>query len=904
MLEDFSVISGAGVTSSGFTVINGDVGLSPLITISGFTFSTSPGPGVVNGTVHYADLPASGAQSDALTGYNTLAGMAYLPANDLTGLDLGGMTLTPGVYHFETSAGLTGNVTLDNTGGDANSVFVIQIGSTLTAAVGSSVTILGVAPTIYWQVGSSATLNTNTDFSGNVLALASVSLGTGARLVNGRAIALTGAVTLLGNSLSSPGFVLATTGRYWNGYASALWSDENWSTTVAGTDQVALGADADVIFSVNPSPLNQGITELNGDTTISSLTVNDSAEVNIGGTDTLTISSTGLVTGININAGAGMTTISSNLELVNLPNIKVNNVDGLLISGVISGSNGMTKAGAGILALTGSNVYTGPTVVNSGTVLVGNSSAFGNGTLTFNSGLIDTYNSQSLQINVDNYEQTGGVIAMHLEGTTPGSYTQYNVAGSAILGGGAVFVYDLTGNYVPVGGDTQNILTTTAGRSGGFESDSPYSNFYNADLDQNIYYHQGDTLLYPTITYDLNNAYVVWVQDSFDSLLDLTRNQTSVSQMLDAYQGGDPADPNGVLTYLGTQITADLPGLYDLIAPDELTSIFQIGFTNAETQNLNIERHLELVRQGSGSISPQPVMAPDSKSGLGGKSGMVNQMSETTHGNQWSTFVEGTGGSASVDSDGNGSAYDFNTAGITVGADRRINDHFAIGVLGSYANTEAELTNNGRIDIDSYKGAVYATAFANGFYVDALVGAGYNEYDSKRSSLLDYSNGSTDGWELDTLINAGYDFHYNQWTISPMASIAYTLVDMNGFTETGSSTPLSYPDQSQESLRTNLGAEIAYTAIYRGMAITPQVRMSWQHEFLDHDQSIDSQFASDSGPMFTVYGPRMNADRALVSAGLSVQVTPSLCVYGYYDGQLGTSRYNSNSVSAGLKFDF
>jgi outer membrane autotransporter protein len=88
------------------------------------------------------------------------------------------------------------------------------------------------------------------------------------------------------------------------------------------------------------------------------------------------------------------------------------------------------------------------------------------------------------------------------------------------------------------------------------------------------------------------------------------------------------------------------------------------------------------------------------------------------------------------------------------------------------------------------------------------------------------------------------------------------------------------------------------------MTITPQLRLSWQHEFLDSTQSIDSQFATGSSPMFSVNGPRMDRDRALIGAGVSVQITPTLCIYGFYDGQLGTSNYSSNTVSAGLKFDF
>lgn len=1004
--ESFTIVSSQGLTNNGLTVINGNVALSPLTTITGFDFSTPPGGGVVLGTVHYNDGLASQARADSLTAYNTLAGKAYLPANDLTGMDLGGMTLAPGVYHFNTSAGLTGNMIL-NTQTDPNAVFIFQIGSTLTTDVNSSVTVIGAGAgsdrNIFWQVGSSATLNTGTSFTGNILALASVSLGTGSELANGRVIALNGSVTLLGNAVSAPSQLVAADGRFWNGSANHLWSSANWSSTAAGADHINLGSNVDVIFSINSGAVRQN-TILDSDTTISSLTFNDPAAVTIGGSNTLTLSATGLNTGIHVNNGAGLATIRSALVLGYLSEIvTVNNADGLVISGVISGGNGLTKAGSGRLTLTGSETYTGVTVISGGILQVGNGStagssidssssvliadsspgmsilainlksgetfgssvidngqirwiatgtniqaadsvfsgtgsmritgsgktvllgsnsftggtiikttgsvrvgspsALGSGVLTLRNGRLDTYQSAVLGINVGGYVQSGGEISLHLKGTSPGSYTHFNVAGTAELSGGTVFAYDGTGNYTPQGGDKQRIIHTTGGLSGNFASNSPYSKFYNAELDQNILYHRGDTLLYPTITYKANDAYIKWIQGSFRSLggLDLTPNQKAVAVALDGYQHQHSDDPDGVLTYLNGRTLADLPGLYDLIAPDELTAIFQMGFSAAEIQNTNIQRHLELVRQGSAPASQPPHYASSAKDSKGG---MVEQTAVGPEMNRWSVFLEGTGGSANVDTTRNASGYDFDTLGMTLGADLRVNDHFAIGVLASYANSEASLINHGNIDAENYKGAVYATVFGNGFHVDALLGAGYNTYDTKRSSLLGYAEGRTEGYELDTLLSAGYDFHQGNWTFSPTASVAYTRVNLNNFTETGSMTPLNYPDQHQESLRTNLGANISYLAMINGMRVTPQVRISWQHEFLDNTQAMESRFASGNGPMFTVHGPHMDQNRALIGAGVNVQITPMVNVYGYYDGQLGGSGYYSNNVSAGIKIDF
>jgi type VI secretion system secreted protein VgrG len=154
-----------------------------------------------------ADGVALQAQNDLTTAYNQAAGLAV--TQTLTGIDLGGLTLTPGVYFFSSSAQLTGMLTL-NGEGLTDPVFVFQIGSTLTTASGSSVVTTndGNSSTpgisVFWQVGSSATLGTGTAFEGNILALTSITANTGATILDGRVLARNGAVTLDGNSIMAP----------------------------------------------------------------------------------------------------------------------------------------------------------------------------------------------------------------------------------------------------------------------------------------------------------------------------------------------------------------------------------------------------------------------------------------------------------------------------------------------------------------------------------------------------------------------------------------------------------------------------------------------------------------------------------------------------------------------------
>jgi Ice-binding-like len=203
--QPFVVLGGAGVTNTGPSVLNGDLGVTPGTSLSGFG-----APAVVNGATHDNDAVAAQAQADLTTAYNVAAGQPIAPGNDLTGVDLGGLTLSPGAYGYSTSAELTGQLTLD-AHGDPSAQFVFVIGSTLTTASASSVVLTnGASPcNVFWKIGSSATFGSGTAFQGNVMALTSISLNSGVTVL-GRALARNGEVTLINDVLTQPGCATET----------------------------------------------------------------------------------------------------------------------------------------------------------------------------------------------------------------------------------------------------------------------------------------------------------------------------------------------------------------------------------------------------------------------------------------------------------------------------------------------------------------------------------------------------------------------------------------------------------------------------------------------------------------------------------------------------------------------
>ena len=197
--DSYAVLAGQTVTNTGPSTVNGDLGVTPGAAITGFP----------PGTVHAADAVALQAQSDLTTAYNDAAGRtppAAIPA------DLGGLTLTGGVYKSASALGLTGALTLDAQG-DPNTVFIFQAASTLITASASHVNLInGAQPcNVFWQVGSSATLGTSSVFVGNILALTSVSMNN-AVTVQGRALARKGSVTMINDTLTAGRCAPGTTG--------------------------------------------------------------------------------------------------------------------------------------------------------------------------------------------------------------------------------------------------------------------------------------------------------------------------------------------------------------------------------------------------------------------------------------------------------------------------------------------------------------------------------------------------------------------------------------------------------------------------------------------------------------------------------------------------------------------
>jgi autotransporter-associated beta strand protein len=585
------------------------------------------------------------------------------------------------------------------------------------------------------------------------------------------------------------------------------------------------------------------------------------------------------------------------------------------IDAPITGTGGIAKEGAGTLVLNAQNTYSGSTFINGGTLLMNGSLASpqvfvnpggmlgGNGLFfgqIFNSGLISPGNSPgTLRLNGNYTQSPAGTLRIEIGGRQPGQFDVLEVGGHASLDGTLELVR--TNGFKLKRGDRFEILTAEGGVSGEFAHVSnPFA---------------GRTILRPGLVYEDDAVILTLLRESFLKLDGLTPNQRAVAAALD--RASDHGRAEKIFAFLDERLLEKLPGDFDKIAPEELTSIFNFVTALANLQGKNLERRTGDLRSGASGFSsgltmqgnaPSYASTMEFRAGAAGPTGSESKEAKEVltpaPDNRWGVFLTGVGEWVDVDGDGNARGYDITTGGFTLGLDYKVCSNFAVGIAAGYAGTGIDLTDDGSVLVNGGKLAVYATTFIGGWYADAAVTGGYNSYDTKRSALQGTARGSTDGGELNVLLGTGYDWKLGGLQIGPTANFNYTLTGIDGYTEHGSLAPLNIASHNAESVRSAFGFKASYDWKLGGVVVKPEVRAAWQHEYGDSSYGINASFANGAGGNFLVNGPEIGRDSLLLGAGFAVQLNERAATYLYYDGELGRERYDSHSVSGGLRIAF
>jgi uncharacterized protein YhjY with autotransporter beta-barrel domain len=596
----------------------------------------------------------------------------------------------------------------------------------------------------------------------------------------------------------------------------------------------------------------------------------------------------GQAAGIRITDGAnntvhnsGTVTALSGLALIgNNGNESIEN-DGLMIGSVDLG------AGHNIFHNDGDGRVEGGSYIN-----------IGAGNLFMNNGDLAPGGLNAIQstaLTATFRQLTNGVTHIKLGG--PSVNDRVNVNGTAALDG--KLSVGLFGGYLPRKADQFTVFTASQNITGRY--------FSMFDPLKGVYALQLGTV------YSANSVVLQTLQDSYSQFA-ITPNQHSVAQNLDTVSGlgtmgGDPREA-ALVAFLNTVPGTNLPVQLDLISPASYGALFDATAGAADIHARNVERRTAELRAGTAGFGgfslydPKGHLdAPWAKQG-GGGGGDLTSDKPTASPNAWHAFAIGSGQILDVGDTANAAGYDIETAGATLGADRRVSDSFAYGLTAGYVGDRAFLVNGGRVTVNGGRAGAYGTWFGDGPYLNGSVEGGYNYYDTRRTGIGGTAAGSTSGPEIDALLGGGFDLKRDRLTFGPVASVQYTYIEIDNFTETGSMAPLHLEDNHSHSFRSLLGGRVAYDLPVDGITLRPELQLGWQHEFLDVDRSINSRFATGAGNVFRVTSPTLGRDNLAVSAGVGVQWSRSLGTSVYYDGELARQNYVAHTINVAVSLNF
>jgi autotransporter-associated beta strand protein/T5SS/PEP-CTERM-associated repeat protein len=716
---------------------------------------------------------------------------------------------------------------------------------------------------------------------------------------------------------------------------------------------VILQNESQIANGANVTIKRDGLFDMNSfGETINNLIINRGNVVNVptNGLNSLALFGTLDMTGGSITGGLGATPglflagansdvtatsdaagnaalIASNVSLGGITRtFTVNDGPGAVdldVTGVVQDATaGLTKEGDGLMRLAGDNTYAGDTTVNAGELRVDGSIVSAQtlvnsgGTLSgigilggnlINNGTVSPGDSPgTLTVNGNYTQNASGTLVIEI--TSLATHDLLQMGGAANLDGTLQIVK--LSNFAVLAGDKIIFLTAANGVNGEFAT--VISDFGSTG-----------TLIMPEVIYEPNDVALLFAQGSF-VIGGLTPNQTAVAANLNNSVGDPRAD--ALINFLDTEQLANLPHDYDLIAPEELAALYEISFSQAVVRNINLQHRMDDIRAGSTGFSGNgfnmtTTSASNDDPGLsygleGGKVVLPSAKDKDvvmlpTPENRWGVFATGSGDFVNVgDDDHNAHGYDITSGNVLVGVDYRAGDHFAIGLDGSYSSGTANLVDHGWIDVDGGQAGAYATVygfkiFGSLVHFDAGVDGGWNSYDTRRTGLQGLPvRGSTNGSEFNAFVAYGGDWYFGHLDVGTWSSLQYTDVNVDSFTETGSLAPLHFPDQDEDSIRGSTGVRLAYDFKGGRTIFRPEVRAAWQHEYGDQAYPIDARFASGAGGIFTVHGPSIGRDSALVDGGMSILWSNRVSTYIFYDGVLGRSNYDNNAVSGGFRFAF
>lgn len=656
----------------------------------------------------------------------------------------------------------------------------------------------------------------------------------------------------------------------------------NGGSIVINGPFVALGS-----MNVHSSVTVNGEAALGGSLNTNGSTITVNGQLVVGDSfnpNSSTVSANGAAfIGDSFNVNASTVTVNGDFAIGGSANLDqgtqlVVNSSGIMVVGTATNINSNSLARInGLLA--------SPTVsVNTGGTLKGTGLIAGN---VFNNGIVAPGNSPGVLTILGNYSQlANGTLQIETGDLLV-------VGGTATLGG----TLEYQGSDLEYGQQVSFLL----------------ANDIEGEFDQIV---MPDSNRFRGRFIDAGGEGILLIAPTSYTLVAETGNQRNVAAALDSYIPASGNDRETVSIALDQLTASEYPAAFDAISPAYYETLTAITIEQAVAQSQMIAQRLSAVRLGARGFQAIGIDAPlvndkDGKSVLDAKDAKNGKdvITPTTD-TKWGVWAMGNGIFSKYTSLNQLPNYRFQNGGFFVGADYNWNEHFATGVFGGYQGTYAKYSNGSMASVNSALFGGYATYQNGGFYSDAIVSGGYNGYVSKRSvafSTIDRTaRANPNGGQLTSYLDIGYDWQVSGFTFGPLISAQYTYSGVAPFTETGAdSLDLRVEQQNTNSLRTNLGGRVAYTwNLTDKITIIPEVRMFWQHEYLQNSTALGASLDGGAGPSFDYMTTVPGRDSVFAGAGVSANFGKDFSVFLNYNTSFGRQDYISQMVSTGLNWKF
>lgn len=912
------ILSGTNTYSGGTTIFGGTLQIGDGGTtgsISGNVLNNSSLVFNRSNTMTFGDvISGTGRVTQAGSGKTILTG---------TNTYTGGTTISAGTLQIGdggTSGSIAGNVTNGIAGNVTNNGNLAFNRSDALSFVG---VISGTGMVIQQGTGTLTLTRVNTYSGGTTIDNGTLSVSSNANLGNS-----SGALFFNGGTLQ-------TTASFTVSRATTLDAGGgtfavNAGTTLTHSGQISgsgtltkTGTGALTLTGANnytgATTISTGVLSISGTAGAIAGDIVNQATLNFSRSNAYTYTGDVSGSGVVIQNGAGKTTIAGDLthtggttvsagtlqignggtagsisgDITNNSSLIFNRSNAFTFGGAISGAGVMQQNGTGNLNLTGTNTYNGATTVNSGILSVNGSIANsattintggtlgGSGTVgnvTINGGRLAPGNSIGTLNVAGNVDfSAGGTYVVEVDGA--GNADKINATGTATLTNGVVSVIPKAGKYQV---STDYTILTAAGGLGGTTFNTVSSTL---------------AFLTPALSYDANNVFLNLSRNaSYYGSVAVTDNQASVAKALDKIATVGNVAMDDLFDNLNF-LTADGANR----AYDSLSGVQHTHGNLITLQAINQFKGLLFDRiNGNNQFMANNGQIMLAYNDTGSMADAGNQLLDVgTVSPQRGWWLRGTGNFGDIENTRNASGASYKAGGIAAGLDFDLNDNATAGAAVGYTRTDADVASGG-LDVDSYQAALYGRLnLADDYYLSGMAGLGYHDMQSNRQVSVGLLNTSAQAdyhaWAGNLAIEAGRAFTLSADTdastrITPFAGLEYAYINRDRFTEKdGGVANLRVNQDTQDSLRSSMGARITHIWSTKGYRVTPMAELAWVHEYMETAAGIRAGFATAPATTFSVDGPDLDRDRARLALGLDVQLNAAAHLNLGYQGEFASS---------------